>query len=168
MDRSHVFAWCAVFAFTFALCALWLAYYEPDDETPPRTTTTVVDLGDAADRDVWAELETIRPVSPSTTVPPASDRTYLETLVRRVFPEDPTTAFAIVNAESAWNPAAVSETDDWGLFQVNAVHLEPGEAADGFTRADLLDPLLNVTTARRIYDQAGGWYPWSTYRHFRN
>lgn len=171
--RWQVFAWFALGTFAVCLAVLWLAHYSPgtgsSSYTPTGTTghVTRVDTTPMVDALHALELEQLQPAHPSTTVPPATGRPFLEQLVRRTFPEDPVTAFAIVNAESAWDPAAVSATWDYGLFQINAVHMRPGEAADGYTPSDLLDPIINATVARRIYDNAGGWFPWSTYRHFR-
>lgn len=95
-----------------------------------------------------------------TSVPPILGDGDLVALVRATFPEDPDTAVRIVSCESGWNPAAVSHTDDHGLFQIHApVHLGPGGVAAGLTREDLHDPATNVRVARILFDQSG-WYPW--------
>jgi hypothetical protein len=85
--------------------------------------------------------------------------TELEILVRAAFPEDPETAVRIVECESRWNPLAVSHTDDHGLFQINAIHLQPGGAGYGM---DPYNPVENIAIARRLYDESG-WHPWVCY-----
>jgi hypothetical protein len=86
-------------------------------------------------------------------------RTELERLVAAAFPEDVATAFRIVECESRWDPSAVSPTNDHGLFQINAIHLQPGGAGYGM---DPYNPVENITIARRLYDESG-WRPWVCY-----
>lgn len=155
--------WVAVLTVAAILAVLWADYYASDDsdhETGTTVGTTVV-VEDLLNR----ELATITPApTVTTTVPPIEwTRDTLEAYVRTVFPEDPDTAVRIVTAESGWNPNAVSATDDHGLFQINGVHLRPFGVAWGYTRTDLLDPVLNIRVARAVYDEAGGWTPWTTY-----
>lgn len=119
-------------------------------DLPPVTTTTTAPT-------------TTTTVAPALAPAPASRPTGEETLValvRDTFPEDPETAVRIVSCESGWNPAAVSHTDDHGLFQIHApIHLGPGGVAAGLSREDLHDPATNVRVARILFDQSG-WQPW--------
>lgn len=52
---------------------------------------------------------------------------------------------AIMEAESGFNPEAVSETDDYGLMQINAICAEYLRQNAGVT--DLLDPRQNMKAA---------------------
>ncbi|HWV44721.1 MAG TPA: transglycosylase SLT domain-containing protein, partial [Nitrospira sp.] len=74
------------------------------------------------------------------------------------------TAIAICRAESGGNPNAVSNTGDYGLWQINkAAHPQyfPPKAQGGY----IWDPLSNTYVAKTIYAAAGGWSPWSTYKN---
>ena len=50
-------------------------------------------------------------------------------------------------------------TYDWGVFQINEVHLKKGYSHD-----DLKDCLTNIKIAKAIYDRQG-WEPWSVYKN---
>jgi len=65
------------------------------------------------------------------------------------------TAYAIAMAESGLNCQRVSKTKDYGLFQINQVHL-PKFKEDKFNCWE------NARVARKIYD-ASGWSPWVVY-----
>ena len=62
------------------------------------------------------------------------------------------TAACIAEHESSGNPAAISPTDDFGLWQINASH---GAMAS-------LDPGVNVRSAIIISDDGTDWGPWTT------
>jgi hypothetical protein len=63
-------------------------------------------------------------------------------------------AAEIATAESGGNPNAISPTDDFGLWQINAVH---GAMAS-------LDPYVNAQAAIVISDNGADWEPWTTYQ----
>jgi LysM repeat protein len=63
------------------------------------------------------------------------------------------TAAEIAMAESGGNPNAISPTDDYGLWQINASH---GALAT-------LNPLGNAKAAVIISDDGTNWTPWTTY-----
>jgi len=65
------------------------------------------------------------------------------------------TAYAIALAESGLNCQRVSKTNDYGLFQINQVHL-PKFKEDKFNCWE------NARVARQIYD-ASGWNAWVVY-----
>jgi hypothetical protein len=65
------------------------------------------------------------------------------------------TAYAIALAESGLNCQRVSKTNDYGLFQINQVHL-PKFKEDKFNCWE------NARVARKIYE-ASGWNPWVVY-----
>jgi hypothetical protein len=65
------------------------------------------------------------------------------------------TAYAIALAESGLNCQRVSKTNDYGLFQINQVHL-PKFKEDKFNCWE------NARVARKIYD-ASGWNAWVVY-----
>ncbi len=61
----------------------------------------------------------------------------------------------IARAESGYSVGAISATNDYGLWQINAIH--------GFDTQQLLsDPFYNATAARRVYDMQG-FGAWVTY-----
>lgn len=64
------------------------------------------------------------------------------------------TAAEIAMAESGGNPDAISPTDDYGLWQINASH---GSLAT-------LNPVGNARAAITISDDGTNWFPWTTYR----
>jgi hypothetical protein len=65
------------------------------------------------------------------------------------------TAYAIAMAESGLNCQRVSKTNDYGLFQINQVHL-PKFKEDKFNCWE------NARVARQIYE-ASGWNAWVAY-----
>jgi LysM repeat protein len=62
-------------------------------------------------------------------------------------------AAEIAMAESGGNPNAISPTDDFGLWQINASH---GSLAT-------LNPLQNAKSAIILSDDGTNWGPWTTY-----
>jgi hypothetical protein len=68
-------------------------------------------------------------------------------------PADEFIAAQIATAESGGNPDAISPTDDFGLWQINASH---GAQAT-------LNPTLNAEAAVSISDDGTNWDPWTTY-----
>jgi len=82
--------------------------------------------------------------------------------IRRLWGPQAATAECIVRRESRWNPRAINWRDQhsngrgsFGLMQIGRVWI-------GYTRNDwrpLLDPVVNVRVAHRIY-QRYGWRPW--------
>ena len=62
-------------------------------------------------------------------------------------------AAEIAMAESGGNPDAISPTDDYGLWQINASH---GAEAS-------LDPVVNARAAIAISDDGTDWAAWTTY-----
>lgn len=63
------------------------------------------------------------------------------------------TAASIAMAESGGNPNAISPTDDYGLWQINASH---GSMAS-------LNPLTNARSAVAISNDGTNWGPWTTF-----
>jgi hypothetical protein len=82
----------------------------------------------------------------------------------RKFGSDCRVALAIQRAE---NPSGKCEiyhynsdgTLDWGYFQINTVHLK----RPGLNLRDLLDCKANIDFAYQLYQERGGFTPWSTY-----
>ncbi len=84
--------------------------------------------------------------------------------------EDLVTMLAIGGRESKYNPAAhrtdnpnpTAQTGDYGLFQINSVHLGFLKQAIGITQmSDLLDPVVNAKAALALKNKSGGFSPWS-------
>ena len=63
-------------------------------------------------------------------------------------------AAEIAMAESGGNPSAISPTDDFGLWQINASN---GPLAT-------LNPFQNAKSAITLSDNGTNWNPWTTYR----
>lgn len=63
------------------------------------------------------------------------------------------TAASVAMAESGGNPGAISPTDDYGLWQINASH---GSMAS-------LDPMTNARSAVAISNDGADWGPWATF-----
>lgn len=97
-----------------------------------------------------------------TIVPPAAATTggcpqYSGLLARSGLPV--ATFSRIMWRESRCNAAAVSRSGDYGLLQINRVHLRPGGVAAGLSGRALLNPATNVLVAARLYRRAG-LRPW--------
>ena len=70
-------------------------------------------------------------------------------------------AMGVAQCESTLDPNAVSSGGgNWGLFQINTVHSGDFEAVTGQPWSSVLDPYLNATYAKYLYDQSG-WGPWA-------
>jgi LysM repeat protein len=69
-------------------------------------------------------------------------------------PADAFTAAEIATAESGGNPNAISPTDDYGLWQINASN---GALAT-------LNPYANAKSAIILSDDGTNWDAWTTYR----
>lgn len=65
--------------------------------------------------------------------------------------------------ESRLDPAAISATDDHGLFQINAVHRGQFTEVTGQPWDMIYDGFWNTVYAKHLYDTQG-WQPW-TCRH---
>jgi hypothetical protein len=63
-------------------------------------------------------------------------------------------AAQIATAESGGNPGAISPTDDYGLWQINASNA-PG--------SEMLNPEANVREAIALSGNGSNWDPWTTY-----
>ena len=74
------------------------------------------------------------------------------------------TAVAVARAESGGNPSAINAENsngstDYGLWQINSVHV-----ASGFDPARYRDPAYNARWAFRVYEAAGRqWSAWVAY-----
>ena len=64
-------------------------------------------------------------------------------------------AMAICSAESKGSPTAVSQTDDYGLMQINHGLEIYGSA--------IYDPAFNIKIAYTVKYVPSGWYPWTTW-----
>jgi hypothetical protein len=101
----------------------------------------------------------VEPPPPTPTYTPIATGDYscsqLESLWEREGgnPHDAFVAAEIAMAESGGNPDAISPTDDYGLWQINASH---GDEAS-------LDPVVNARAAIAISDDGSDWFPWTTY-----
>lgn len=79
---------------------------------------------------------------------------------------DTACANRIVYRESRYQAAAVSPTNDYGLFQLNATANAQWIRNElGYTLQDLKDPYKNSRAARVLYGKAqqmwgDGWKPW--------
>lgn len=69
-------------------------------------------------------------------------------------PGEAFTAAEIATAESGGNPGAISPTDDYGLWQINAGNA-PGQ--------EMLNPYANVREAVSLSGDGSDWSPWTTY-----
>ena len=67
-------------------------------------------------------------------------------------------AAAVAMAESGGNPKAVSVTNDYGLWQINA------PSWPQFTRDQLLTPSGNAAAMAIVRVSGRGWSNWTTYR----
>lgn len=63
-------------------------------------------------------------------------------------------AAQIATAESGGNPGAISPTDDYGLWQINASNA-PGP--------EMLNPEANVKEAIALSGNGSNWSPWTTF-----
>jgi hypothetical protein len=82
----------------------------------------------------------------------------------RKFGADCRIALAIQRAENAEGKCEIYHyntdgTLDWGYFQINTVHLK----RPGLNLRDLLDCQANIDFAYQLYQEKGGFTPWSTF-----
>jgi soluble lytic murein transglycosylase-like protein len=71
-------------------------------------------------------------------------------------------ATRVAQCESGLNPAAVSSGGgNWGLFQINRVHAGQFQAVTGQPWSAVTDPYANARYAAWLYNQSGGWGPWT-------
>jgi hypothetical protein len=82
----------------------------------------------------------------------------------RKFGTDCRVALAIQRAENPQGKCEIYHynsdgTLDWGYFQINTVHLK----RPGLNLRDLLDCQANIDFAYQLFQEKGGFTPWSTY-----
>ncbi|HEX4819388.1 MAG TPA: transglycosylase SLT domain-containing protein [Acidimicrobiales bacterium] len=72
-------------------------------------------------------------------------------------------ATRVADCESGMDPNAISSGGgNYGLFQINYVHSDAFQAFTGQPYHDgALDPYANAAYAKHLYDESGGWGPWS-------
>jgi hypothetical protein len=71
-------------------------------------------------------------------------------------------ASRVADCESSMDPNAVSSGGgNYGLFQINTVHRSEFEEVTGRPWSDVLDAYANSQYAAYLYNQAGGWGPWT-------
>ena len=81
--------------------------------------------------------------------------------IRSIWGDRAEEATRVAFCESSLRPDNVSDDhQDWGLFQINVVH-KPLVRAMGYEWSDLLDPTVNTIVAKRVFDRAGDWSPWT-------
>jgi hypothetical protein len=86
----------------------------------------------------------------------------------RKFGSDCRIALAVQRAENPQGKCEIYHyntdgTLDWGYFQINTVHLK----RPGLNLRDLLDCKANIDFAYQLYQEKGGFTPWSTYNSGR-
>jgi LysM repeat protein len=103
-------------------------------------------------------LSDYTPKHAKTVAPQAS--TYSCSALEQLWEQEggsPAAAFMaaeIATAESGGDPGAISPTDDFGLWQINASN---GALAT-------LNPFQNAKSAITLSDNGANWNPWTTYR----
>lgn len=125
-------------------------------EPAPVTTVTVSKLPPTT-RGTTVTTLTVRTTLPEYADEPMGD---IEWLIRQTFPETPDKAVRVARCESKLNPRAISPTSDYGLMQVNIVHRGLASSM-GYRWEQMLEVMPNLAVARAIYDDAGGWGPWT-------
>lgn len=96
-------------------------------------------------------------------------RSDMDSLIRKSFPDDPSTAAAIGMQESSLNPEArytdrKNGIDAIGLMQINLpAHQDivPGKTYEEKVR-NLMNPETNLQLANQIHSKQG-WQPWQAY-----
>lgn len=90
-----------------------------------------------------------------------SGKDTIKKLIRKYFPENYQTAYAVAMAESRLNPYALNSQDShrgcmgsYGIFQIGCLHEKDPNV--------LYDIEYNIKRARQIYE-AEGWRPWGAY-----
>jgi hypothetical protein len=68
----------------------------------------------------------------------------------------------VVQCESGRNPNAYNPSGGYyGLFQLSRYWHEATANAMGYSWNQIYDPYVNARVARVVFNQAGGWGPWS-------
>lgn len=80
--------------------------------------------------------------------------------IETVFTSDAPAATRVATCESKMDPAAVSATNDHGLFQINAVHSPDFTKVTGQPWSAVYDAQWNTKYAKWLFDKQG-WNPWS-------
>ena len=95
--------------------------------------------------------------------PGSSSPNPAEDAIRQSFGPIADQAMRVAQCESGMDPAAVSPGGgNWGLFQINTIHAGEFAAVTGRPfYNDALDAYANASYAAFLYNQAGGWGPWS-------
>lgn len=88
-----------------------------------------------------------------------------EDLFVEIFGAKSETAREIAMCESSMNPEAISDTNDWGLMQINQIHSSVLQSKYGWTLTDMLDPYKNLVFAKYLHDRAGGFDDWFMSNH---
>lgn len=83
--------------------------------------------------------------------------------IAQIFGAKAAEAERVAHCESTMDPAAVSSTNDHGLFQINAVHQPDFVEVTGQPWYMVYDAFWNTVFAKHLYDRQG-WQPW-TCRH---
>jgi hypothetical protein len=110
----------------------------------------------SVDSDLPRNLKKIEVLRPTPSVPPLSKKS-VEDLICEKFGPDCNVAIAVAKAESGLRCDAVSQTNDHGVFQINAVHLPK------FNGKSPYDCEANIEVAYQIYKSWGGFRPWTAY-----
>lgn len=106
-----------------------------------------------------APLVTHASVTPITSTAPVSSGVYSESMLERLWVAEGGSAgeegvaACIAEHESGGNPGAVSPTDDYGLWQINAVNASPSL---------MLNPEANAREAISLSRDGTNWSPWTT------
>lgn len=97
---------------------------------------------------------------PAYTSSSCCDKAQLVQLATDAGFPDPNLAAAIAMSESGGNPGVPGDQgDSLGLWQINW----PAHYDKGFSQEDLLTPEGNAAAAKAVYDEAGGFGPWTDY-----
>ncbi len=71
-------------------------------------------------------------------------------------------AVAVARCESGLDPNAYNPNGGYyGLFQLSRYWHEGLANSMGYQWSQINDPYVNARVARQVYNQAGGWGPWS-------
>ena len=89
----------------------------------------------------------------------------IDQMFDKVFGDRADDARKIADCESSMDPKAISDTNDWGLMQVNQIHTDVLRNKYGWSLADMLDPWKNLVFSKYLYDRAGGFQDWFMSRH---
>ncbi len=84
--------------------------------------------------------------------------------IHQNFGDNPTLegqANRVAACESGGNPNAVNPSGYYGLFQLSKYWHESTANSMGYSWNQILDPYVNARVARVVFNQSGGWSPWS-------